>query len=496
MAVTDDGIIPELVIEMPYQPSPEGWQFHWSSARFRHLLWGVKGGKSLAGAVEFLRWAGGIPNSLSWGVAPTFLNLEEAEDTTVSLLDELHIKYRRRSQQHEYRLPNGSKIRFKSGDKSDNLRGPNVSGILWVDEFAVLSEESWTVLRSRISATMAGMITTSTPKGRNWTWQHYVRAGLPADAPYGEFHDEAVYRWVSHRPTWHFPWVPASEIDESREDMSSADFEQEYGAKFTTSATKVFDPYSAFSREPLPKKITGATTMGLDLAKAQDFTAVVVMDPSRRVIHVDRWTKVNWRVQRPRIMERAKRWNAAIVIDLANVGSVISEDLQAAGATVIEVNLNSAVVKRAIVEGLQIAFEQGRIRIPDPNAPWTPSIFKTLVDELDYFEAKLTKTQKIGYGAPKGLHDDLVIAMCLANFGISRGAAGGVDPDDVAISRSQFGRIPVEDEDEEDLDDVQAMGEMPKKPRLKTPQIIRNQYQRRRRSALGLGDDGGPLFDR
>lgn len=494
MSVAADGTIPELVIDLAYEPSPEAWQFHWSSARFRHLLWGVKGGKTKAGAIEFLRWAGGLPGTLSWGVAPTFLNLEEAEDEVVNILDELHIKYRRRRSQHEYWLPNGSKIRFKSGADPDNLRGPNVTGILWVDEFAVLLAAAWVVLRSRISASMAGMVTSSTPKGRNWTWPHYVRAGLPPDAAYGEFQSEDGQRWVSHRPTWHFRWVPKREIEDAEMDMPSDEFQQEYGAMFVTSASKVFDPYPALSRIKIPKKITGSTTMGLDLAKQQDFTAVVVMDPSRRVLHVDRWTKVNWRVQRPRIMERAKRWNATVVIDLANVGSVISEDLTAAGASVVEVNLNSALVKRAMIEGLQISFEHGQITIPDPDAPWVPSIFKTLVDELDLFEAKLTPGKKIGYGAPKGLHDDLAIAMALANYGISTGAAGGVPPDDVSILRSEFGMLPVEDEDEED--DFQAGGSFPKKPRLKTPRIIRDQYRRRRRSALGLEDDGGPLFNR
>ncbi len=496
MDVTAAGEIPELVIELAYQPSPEAWQFHWSSARFRHLLWGVKSGKTKACAIEFLRWAGGLPNTLSWGVAPTFLNLEEAEDDTVNILDELKIKYRRRIAQHEYRLPNGSKIRFKSGSDPDNLRGPNVTGILWVDEFSILLEEAWTILRSRISASMAGMMTGSTPKGRNWTWPHYVRSGLPVDAAYGEFEDEAGYRWVSHRPTWHFPWVPRAEIEEARGDMPSDDFQQEYGAMFTTSASKVFDPYPALVKDKIPEKITGSTTMGLYLAKQQDFSAVVVMDPTRRVIHVDRWTKVPYRVQRPRILERAKRFNAVIVLDLANVGAVISEDLQAAGAAVVEINMNSALVKRGLIEGLQMSFEQGRIKIPDPNVAWTPAIFKKLVDELDLYEAKLTPSRKIGYGAPKGLHDDLVIALALANHGISAGAAGGAAPDDVIISRSEFGMYPVEDEDEDDLDDVQASGAAPKAPRLQKPKVIRNLYRRRRRSALGLGDDGGPLFNR
>ena len=118
------------------------------------------------------------------------------------------------------------------------------------------------------------------------------------------------------------------------------------------------------------------------------------------------------------------------------------------------------------------------------------------MEELDLFEAKLTKTKRIGYGAPRGLHDDLVIAMALANYGISSGAAGGVAPDDVTISRSEFGMLPVEDEDEDDLDDIQAMGNPPKAPRLGTPRVIRNMYRRRRRGVLGLGDDEGPLFNR
>lgn len=496
MSVSADGTIPELTIDLPYEASQEAWAFHCSTARFRHLLWGSRSGKTIAGAVELLRWVGGLPGTLSWAVAPTLLNLEQAEYEVVRILRECHIRFATRRQKGEIRLPNTSIIRFKSAHEPKNLQGGTVNGIMWIDEFASLLELAWKFLRPRISSDDAPLMTTSTPKGRNWTWPHYVRAGMPADCPYGEFQSEDGLRWISHRPVWHFPWVSKAEIAEMREDMSAEDYQQEAGAMFVTTASKVF-PYvqEALSREKIPQTIKGSTALGLDLAKQQDFTAVVVMDPLRRVLHVDRWTKVAWRVQRPRIIERARRWNAVVVIDVANVGSVIAEDLVAAGVTIKRVDMNSAHVKRELIEGLQIAFEQNRVRIPDPDAPWTPSIFKRLVDELDLYEAKLTPGKRIGYGAPKGLHDDLVTGLALANFGVSRGVAGGADPDDVVIAREDFGLLPTEDEDEDDLEDerdVQAF--TPRVPRLRRPKVYRSIYGRR--NAIGLEIEGGPLFKR
>ena len=69
--------------------------------------------------------------------------------------------------------------------------------------------------------------------------------------------------------------------------------------------------------------------------------------------------------------------------------------------------MTTAQTKKTIVDGLVLAFEQGSIRIiPDAD----------LIAELQAYEFSETAAGNVRYGAPQGLHDDLVIALALAWF--------------------------------------------------------------------------------
>jgi hypothetical protein len=87
-----------------------------------------------------------------------------------------------------------------------------------------------------------------------------------------------------------------------------------------------------------------------------------------------------------------------------------------------------------------IAFEQSRIKLPAKKAPWAPAMTDQLYNELDYFEYKLTSGGRLTYSAPKGLHDDMVMALALANWGRFRGVAGGIAPAEVVIEHPHHSR--------------------------------------------------------
>ncbi len=65
----------------------------------------------------------------------------------------------------------------------------------------------------------------------------------------------------------------------------------------------------------------------------------------------------------------------------------------------------SAEVKQELVQSLRYAMEQGEIALQ--NDEYAKS-------ELAAFEAKLTPTGKMRYSAPPTMHDDTVMARCLA----------------------------------------------------------------------------------
>ncbi len=395
---------------------------------------------TLAGAWETARAVLANPGSITWVVAPTYSNLQEAQRNLLEILYGFPgLVEGQNKALHEIYLAGDRMIQCRSAAEPSNLRGPNVD-FMWLDEAAFMSEEAFHIARERLMATGGRMIFTTTPDDRNWIWNEIQASGIPTDLPYGNFEkwtDDGGY-FVGHWPTWEFNWVKKSEIEAMRKRMTQWEFDREIGAMFTTSHSRVFTRVEdAFTRE-LPPTEAVDTVLGLDLARHQDWTALAVMEGRGRAFHLDRWNGIEWSMQRERIIHMAKKWNSVICIDGANAGSVIEEDLRDAGLDVRVVNMNSADIKRELIQRLQLSFEQNLIRIPHPKARWASPVDHQLYKELCWYEAGLTRGRRMTYSAPKGLTDDLVIALALAEWGRARGLAGSAAAADDTFSREDW----------------------------------------------------------
>lgn len=69
---------------------------------------------------------------------------------------------------------NGSKIYFRSCDRPEDLRGPNL-GWFFVDEAAKVSEHVWKLMVARLRRPPERGWLTTTPKGRNWIWDEFAK---------------------------------------------------------------------------------------------------------------------------------------------------------------------------------------------------------------------------------------------------------------------------------------------------------------------------------
>lgn len=435
-----------------YKPSPQAHAFHDAPFRFRFLIWGIKGGKTFAGGHDFVdnvikrarnpRVAG--RRLLAWVVAPTYVQLETCEIELDAIFEKcaeagypiLKVKKLR---DHKYILIDGTTIHLRTAETPDYLRGPNVD-LVWVDEGAFIKPASWNQVKQRISARKGEVIVTTTPRGRNWLWGECAKAGMPTAAPYGVFHDDTGRRWVSHYKTDDFPWVDKEDIKDAKDTMVREEFEEDYEAKFVASGRSVFRYIDdSFHMMPFKQDSDAKYAVGVDLAKQADWSAVIVMDGSGHLFHVERWTGVDWKIQKERLKNIADTWKAALVVDHANVGQTICDDLKEMGVQVHPVEMNSPQVKVDIIQALQAAFDAKQIKIPDPRAPWAPPDTKHLVEELRAYEAGLTSGGKLTYSAPKNMHDDLVVALALAWWGKRRGlAGGGITPANVALALDEF----------------------------------------------------------
>lgn len=174
-------------------------------------------------------------------VAPTF---DQGKKILWPLLKELGQSLIRNKWENtgELELVNGRRISIKGSDRPDTLRGVGLSYVV-LDEFAFMKEEVWDlIIRPALTRAEGGALFIGTPDGKNHFWELYQR-GLA----------EGRGEWKS----WHFPssdnpFLPRTEIDAAREEMSADRFKQEYEASFEGGAGVVMrrDMFPLLDRRP------------------------------------------------------------------------------------------------------------------------------------------------------------------------------------------------------------------------------------------------------
>lgn len=198
-------------------------------------------------------------------------------------------------------------------------------------------------------------------------------------------------------------------IESERARLPERVFRQEYEAAFIEGSGAVFRNIRESATGSFREPVRGMTYYaGLDLAKVEDYTVLVVMDHDARVVFVDRFNRLDWNIQIARIRATLERYNRALVhVDSTGVGEPIYEALCREGISAKPYAF-SAKSKADLVNCLALAFERLEIELPIPGA-WPEGI-----EELESFEYSVTNLGHVRSGAPSGQHDDCVMALALA----------------------------------------------------------------------------------
>lgn len=204
-----------------YQPHKYQRAFHKSSARFRTLIAGRRGGKTLSGTIEALRWADDHPNSRGMIVAPTYPMLK---DVNIPMFMDWCPSYSIAAwnkQDHKVKLLNGSEITFRSGDNPDRLRGVGLDW-LWLDEASFQDRGVWEVVYPALTDKGGVAWITTTPQGYDWVYEMFYK---PATEGQEDF---ATWRFATEEN----PYIDKKLIEKAKGDLSEVMFRQEYLASF------------------------------------------------------------------------------------------------------------------------------------------------------------------------------------------------------------------------------------------------------------------------
>jgi Terminase RNaseH-like domain/Terminase large subunit, T4likevirus-type, N-terminal len=388
-----------------YRPHPGQLEIHRAREPRRIVACGVRWGKTLCAAMEGLAAAmEPRERSIGWVVAPTY-DLADRVFREIQLLAAQHLRHRIVAMKdHERRLVlrnlggGTSEIRGKSADNPVSLLGEGLDWVI-VDEAARLKPTIWqSHLSQRLLDKRGWALLISTPRGKGYLYDLFQR---------GQGKDPDYRSW--NYPSWTNPLLDRELIEVERGRLPERVFLQEYGAEFVEGSGAVFrgvrDCASGELRDP---ELGQRYWIGVDLAKVEDFTVVVVLSREREVVHFDRFHRLDWDIQIGRIRAIAERYpHNALLVDSTGAGEPVYESMLHAGCRAKPYPFTQRS-KAALVNALAMMFEQRKIVIPRPE------LWPEAVEELEAFEYSITDAGTVRTSAPAGMHDDIVMALALA----------------------------------------------------------------------------------
>ena len=370
-----------------------------SDAKYHVACVGRQFGKSLMAMNLVLYWAiNNGPCKILW-ISPVYSQTDKVQKELMQAIGASGIVKSCNYSTNEIILKNGSQILFRSAERYDNIRGLTMDyGV--IDESAFVKDEAWTeAIRPVFMVRGKKVLFISTPKGKNWFYNLF-QLGISED------NDQYASYTGSSYDT---PYIDPQEIEDAKKTLPENVFQQEYLAQFIDAGGEVFSNLdkNTFDKWPQPN---GKIYCGVDLGKQEDYTVATFIDASGKIVDIYRANAQEWTTMTQEIIKRARKWNATLMVEVNSIGDVIFEQIKKQW-TDTHPFTTSSKSKQEIIEGLILDMNESIISIPSRE------LFSTLWDELTVFTYEYNpKTRSLRYGHPKGLHDDTVMSLAIANY--------------------------------------------------------------------------------
>lgn len=417
-----------LNVTLPYAPHPAQRAMHDTPGRIKVPRCGRRFGKDRWSEQEFLKALFSmaaeprpkhlIPRVHGWVVAPTFPMLRQMWNELRAMLQPTGLIIRKDEADQTLELHGGIFIEFRSADRPENLVGVGLDA-LWVTEAARIREIAWTEnLRPTLSSPQRGPgmrgqglgIVNSTPRGRNWFYRLCLAGTKAIGGQPNPLYQPGVTAF--HYPSSANPYINPEEIEAARRSLPDAIFRQEYLAEFLDDVAAVFVNLVASRTGALKPRERGHDyVLGMDLGFVQDYSVITVKDlQTQEVVYLERFRDSLLEVQGMRLKAVCEQYEPRVcAIDATGVGVPTVRQFRQYIDPRIRIHgvYYTADTKERLVQQLQLAFQKKTVGLPaDGDADW-------LLDELQSYEYRISKTGRFTYNAPDGMHDDGVNSLML-----------------------------------------------------------------------------------
>lgn len=327
-------------------------------------------------------------------------------------LKKLPQKYWRWRQQKKELEICGHKMDMRSADKPELIEGFAYRFIM-LNEAGIILRKEYLYYNSILPMTLdfnPDFYIGGTPKGKGLFHELAVRADDPLNK------DQEFFRFTS----FDNPYLTQKDVKELSSEIPKSIQEQEIYANFLEDTSTVFRNLLACAKASQSEPVINKRYfLGVDLARLQDYTVINVMDEDGNQVYMERFTDIDWKIQRERIRYISQKYNKAqIWLDATGVGDPIYLDLVDMKLDIQPYKFTNES-KKQLIQSLMLSLEQEKIRIFSKDSEEG----KVQFNEMVIFEYEMTATGLIRYQAPEGYHDDCVIGLALANWGVQNGGA-------------------------------------------------------------------------
>ena len=358
-------------------------------------------GKSFIIINELLRFAINYTNTVSCCLSPTLNQARKIYKQILKVTDQTGVIIKKNDSLLEIEFINGSVLVFKSAEQRESLRGYTFNGILCIDEAAYISDEVWSIIRPTCDVYQAPILMVSTPKFRMGFFFETFQMGF-LDKYRGQITSYDLCKYDTSA------LLPKENLELYRQMLPKNMFITEYEGEFLDSESIVFGDF---------KKCIGVNGdynelyIGIDWGSGvgSDNTVVTALNEHNEMVFQLAFNNKSTMEQINYITEYLSGFGNKvkhIVAECNGLGKPLCDNLKEKikKIPILEwytTNQN----KIELINKLQVAFEQKKIKILDDDA---------LIAELSIFEAKMNAKGTVQYGAPVGGNDDRVLSLLFA----------------------------------------------------------------------------------
>lgn len=358
-------------------------------------------GKSFIIINELLRFAINYTNTVSCCLSPTLNQARKIYKQILKVTDQTGVVIKKNDSLLEIEFINGSVLVFKSAEQRESLRGYTFNGILCIDEAAYISDEVWSIIRPTCDVYQAPILMVSTPKFRMGFFFETFQMGF-LDKYKGQITSYDLCKFDTSA------LLSKEQLELYKQMLPKNMYITEYMGEFLDSESIVFGDF---------KKCIGVNGdynelyIGIDWGSGvgSDNTVVTALNENNEMVFQLAFNNKSTMEQINYITEYLSGFGNKvkhIVAECNGLGKPLCDNLKEKikKIPILEwytTNQN----KIELINKLQVAFEQKRIRILDDDA---------LIAELSIFEAKMNAKGTVQYGAPVGGNDDRVLSLLFA----------------------------------------------------------------------------------